>query len=452
MVGNRGFIYIVEVVLVSVVLIVSMGFLLGPLDLEEDWEYVELEKIGESILSSANREQKVEESVFRKTPHLTDRIDDIIYSTGGRMNLRYSLKAENLYPWKINVGFNCTDGGCTNGDPVEERITIQQTLDKVWMNNRYIDLEVLRIDLEEFEGDGQEAGKMDVFIARGEEQVTGVDENSGAFKTFVENGGGIVQFSDFDTVENLGIQESIFGIQHAPEENDLSSFEFINREDPKKPNYEPSKLFYGVGSSVVTEYPTGDLTKRVGELDLGGFSRYDVTVDKDKKVNITHEGDIICELCEEGDSFEAAGEEISIRKIEKRGYGVNRDNVIVHFDNPRDHTFTSFGDLKSTAKSTEDESLNVLEGDDNYIMVLNRVGNGKAVWLTETETGMNDEMRNDIKSLLRAGVIWAGPRGEWLKREDRHPRSSFSRTSHFGSFNKDMYEPYKIVMETWYTY
>ncbi len=439
MVGNKGFVYIVEVVLISMVLIVSLSFLIKPLDIDENWEAVELERIGESALISAHRQENIKKSIFNETPYLDSRLDSIIHEVGGRIDVRYNLILENLYPRKITVGFNCTGSSCI-GDPDEERTLLRETLDSVWMNNRSIEFEVKKTDIE-----GGIEG-IDVFFIRGEEQLEKADERSDELRDFVESGGGVVQFTDYSNVEERDIQQSIFGLGSSGGVPDALAFK--NREDPSESNYEPSKLFYGKGSWVSASYRIEDLTKKVGTWKIRS-DEYTVEVSEDKKVNITENGNMICERCDENDTFQLDIGQFIIRNIEERKDGVYKENVLVHFDYPQGYEFTG----SSFRSSTEVEDKRTVLGDSSSVWVVNKVGEGRASWISEGDYGgIGEDMEDDIKSLLQTSVVWTAPREEWIKEADGRPEGTVSKTTHFGSINEDIYEPYKLTMELWYAY
>ncbi|MFP4117004.1 MAG: hypothetical protein ACLFQ8_03165 [Candidatus Aenigmatarchaeota archaeon] len=452
MVGRKGFVYIMEVVLISVILVVSLGFLLRPLDVDEDWTSMDLGKVGRSALLSIDRRDGLENTVFLEEPYLEDELDELFYSKSD-MNVRYNLRMEHTYARKLTVGFNCTGEGCSmdaeeSHSEKEEYRRLWETIDESWMNNRSRNVVMEGVKLD---GDEVTEGEIDVLFIRGEDQLEEANESIDEIKAFLDSGGAVIQLTDFNEVNDYAIQEEIFELENP--ETPKNEIYFENRYDPEKPNYEPSKLFYGVGSIVNTGQP-GITKPREGTWKLRD-REYTVEVDEnDAEVNVTNEtGHVLCSSCSEGESFELDIEDLegdaSVRKIRNPDEGAYRNQTVVWFDYPGSYEFLS-GSFTSSAEGSEDYSEVTR---DEAVMVLNEVHGGRTVWVSSPEDGeIGADMKDDLKSLIRAGLLWSGERGEWLKEAEKSPERRSSYITHYGSYKKDIYEPYKITMEIWYTY
>ena len=450
---EKGFVYITEVVLISMILIVSLAFLVRPIIIDEDWGSVDLRRMTESALDSIDRKFGLEETVFNETSFLEDEVNSLFYQTGQKERVEYNLKVEDSYPRRVLVGFNCTGDGCLEGDPVKEYGALWEIFSRTWINGRFITFQMREVDFTEFEGDGSLADEIDVFVIRGKDQVEEANQNRDALKKFLDGGGGLVQFSNFTEVSDYDIQEEIFGLEDGGVGGD--ELEFTNREDPTNPNYEPSKLFYGVSGLVNTGQP-GQPSPREGSWNIRD-REYTVDVVEDgENVTISNEtGHELCSMCVEGDSFtldiDLDYKETKIRRIYIPEEGPYRKQTVVWLDYPEGYRFYS-DDFNSSAESTEGPEFEVL-GTDAPVLVVNYPHNGRAVWLSESkDSAIGEHMQDDIKSLFQASALWAAPRGFWVKERTKSPRRKSSQVTRFGFVNEDIYEPYSLTMEIWYAY
>ncbi len=448
MVGTKGFVYIMEVVLISIILIVSLGFLLRPLEVREDWTPIDLRRLGRSALFSIDREAGVENNVFLEEPKLGDELDNLFYSKSN-LNVRYSLRVDDKYARRLRIGFNCTGQGCLEGDPEEEYRRLWEVLDESWMNNKSRNVVMEEVNLDLFEGDGYIAEEIDVLFLRGEDQLQEANERKDEIKTFLDNGGSVIQMTDFGEVSDYDIQE-LFDLENPGSPS--GDVQFRNRYDVEKLNYEPSKLFYGVASTVNTGEP-GLTEPREGTWRIRD-REYTVEVDEDDEhVTVTNETGTVCSLYE-GETCDLGIEELDdsttkLRKISNPDEGAYRNQTIVWFDYPESYEF--LGESFTSSAESSDEEREVTE--DSSLMVLNEVNGGRTVWISSPEgEEIGSEMQDDVQSLVRSGLLWSGERGEWLEETERSPGTMSSHVTQFGSYKKDIYEPYMITMELWYSY
>jgi len=447
-VRNKGFVYIMEVVLMSMIILFSLPMILVPIDVDEDWTRVDLRRLGESALGSLEREYGLENVVLREDPTIEDNMSELLHSTGELANIRYGIRMENHYPRSITFGFNCTEGGCVDEDADKERQRLSEVFSEpaAWMNSRYIEFEYERINYENFDEEMGEGG-VDVFIIRGEEQYTQARNHQEELIGFLEEGGGLLMFSN-------NTDSTIFGLGDGPEDGDGSGFK--NRENASKPNYEPSKLFYGLGSLVntgSTEYQLPEPYE--GNWTISG-EIFTVEIDRDTEKNITVKNStdhVLCEDCAEGEEFKLYGEkfdgeEVGIRKIIKPDRGIYRRQNIVFFDNPRDFQF-DHDTFAKEGSSTEGSMYEVLENGTPY-MVVNEPLEGRTVWISETKDGsFGADMPDDVQNLLRAGVLWAAPKNEVL-RPVGSPDERTVDIKHMGYKNEEVFEPFKLTLSLWY--
>ncbi|MFP4115927.1 MAG: hypothetical protein ACLFTQ_01870 [Candidatus Aenigmatarchaeota archaeon] len=467
MVNRKGFVYIMEVVLISIIIIVSLSFILAPLDIEEDWRPIKLRTMGESAVETVDRNVTIEAAIFNESVPFEDRVDELLYRTGGPEEVRYNLRVENSYRTNPKVGFNCTGEGCLDEDDEEEHRGLWELLGRTWMNRRFIQLweGLERIDWREFRDDEIYRNNFDVVFLRGENQTERANkpENREELEEFVREGGGVVQFSNFTEVKEMDIQKEIFNLTE--DGSGGGSLELRNVENVTKPNYEPAKLFHGVGSLVNTGRE-GTPWPEEGEWVLRG-EEYVVEVEETgKNITVKNEtGYTLCKGCIEGDSFELEDEEMEddtfkIRKIYIPEDGPYRNQTVAwfnypEFDEEEKYIFEDEVFAGERARSDLSKEFEVTVDGDGARMVINELGEGRAVWVSENRDGeevTGEAVDEDIQSLVQAGVIWASPRGEWVKESERDPDRRSPEILYFGSINDEIYEPYKLSMNIWYTY
>lgn len=442
---KKGFIHIAEVVMISILLVVSLAFILRPVDVEESWDTVELGRLGESALDSVRRKHDLGELAVNSSDKLENEMDEMLYSTGEGEALGYSIRADNSYRSEITLGFNCTGSGCIGNSPSQEERALKGLLGGMKMNNRRFNIwnNTESVNWTRFR-DKEYRDRFDLLFLRGEDQARKANRSLGAVRSYMEEGGGIVQLSDFGDVENLEIQNEIFGLEESGTGSDEASF--TEREDVTKPSYGPSKLFYGAASMA------NDTWKLRGE-------EYRIEVEEPgEEINVMNStgNGYLCKGCIEGDEFELEDDDLAedsftVREIREVGDSHPYGGTVAWFNYPENYSFRTDG-FSSSANSTSGEEFEVV-GDEAPRMVVNKPLNGRAVWIsTDADNEAGEGVKDDIQSLVRGGVVWAAPRGEKVKEGARPRRSSASEIIRFGVLNKDIYEPYKITMKIWYRY
>ncbi len=439
MVREKGFVYIMEVVMISIILIVSLVMMVRPLTVDEDWDMVELRRLGESALGAVEQSEGIGELVFNESSPLHLKLDNLLYRTGEPEAVSYRLEMSESYRDEIKIGFSCEQYGCDG----EEEIW-QELLGKVWMNNRFFRLSenLEEVDWAEFEDESYRQD-FDVIVLRGQETVSGREN----VENFLEEGGGIVKFSEASEAEGEMVEgKEVFGVTKENGEEDVYSFK--NRKEPEKENYEPSKLFYGMGT---TAYQDRDWKIQDEE--------YSIDIDDEgETVNITDGQYEYCINCKEGDIFVLDNVDYELLPVDEHDFRIRKissDGDMVWIDYLEDsklegHEFSS--ESFNSSATSEEEEFEVLGADGAHSMVVNKPYRGRSAWISYGQNNPGEETMDDIKSLVRAGVVWTAPRGEVIKENEIPPTRKTSEITRFGFVNDDIYEPYVLTMELWYSY
>ncbi len=426
MVNRKGFVYIMEIVLISVILIVSLTLLIRPLQVDEDWDMVELRRMGESTLEAVDKGYGMESIIKDDTFSLQEKVDEMVYLTGAGESIGYRIEIKGAYNDNATVGTSCTE--------IQE---LGDALGKTKINGRTFDFEesIEQMNWEEFGDDSDYRNGFDVILITDEDQVEEADEYIDGVVDFLENGGGIVQFSDIEQTEGYDIQDKVFDLSHG-ETVEGETVGFVNMEDPGTVNYGPSKIFHGVGSVADI-----DGTWKVQEME------YDI-VGGDDNITVKNDTHKFCLECVEGDSFNLRDEygwhplptdeyEFTVRSLDIPEDG----QVTIDYLDGYRFNGESFGEGAPNGEPVLEESA----------MVANEPFGGRAIWLDSSQWEIGDA-GEDIKSLVRASVIWASPTERKVTRGTEYPDADIADVTRFGTINKDLYETFKVSMNLWYLY
>lgn len=441
MVKNKGFIHIVEAVLISMIIVSMIPALLQPVSFEENWGRIRLKKTGRDILKTLDQSGELDRIMsFNSTE-----VRQILEGGGNRRGIlqqrgdliQYGVRTENAYKNTIRVGFNCT-GGC---DPDAEKNRIERILAPTWFNGRFIKFQVFPFNWKKFQGNNQYYD-IDVIFLNGDDQVDEAENYWGGgnskIKTFLERGNGIVEYVNLTSADMNTFQENVFGLAGSST-GGTGDLEFVNRDDTTKPNYEPSKIFYGTGSFANdTQSAEGNWTVR-GE-------KHNITVEKvSDGYNVTiSDGTTHCEDCKEGDSFPMGGYDFTIDKVKEMETGPYGGEYVVWFRHGEGYEFSNFvedGDIKPINDEWDRAVLEVPSRQEAGFVVNESLG--KVAWISK---GGSD----DVKGLVQAGVIWSAGKGWWNVL--RSPGRDAVSVSRFGINQQEVYEPYRVVLNLWYIY
>jgi len=438
---KKGFIHMIEIVLVSLIVIMSIPVILYPFSRPSEWDKVLLYTHGKDFISTAdkineNGESFVQNLMEKNKTEISNELWRIMGIESRKIN--YGIHTRGSIKNKIRVAFNCTT--C---DVTSEKIYIRSMLSPAYVNGRFVNFELFT-----FSYDDMDKYDIDVIVLTNndpnDDTITQAESHIDKIKNHLKNGGGIIEIVDSGSIANTNLQTDIFGIS-AGSGGSGGNITFNNPDDPKKPNYEIQKYFYGVG--IYTELNSeekGNFTLWKGEKyktrgnNTGCLGSAYCKVDVDRNGNGIFESNELG--FEEGDIFSIKHNlknfNFSVDKIDK-------DGKYVSFNFLRDEPY-EFEDF------TEDK-INTLGSSDRIILetsggrpagILNQTS-GRAVWI---DAGNGD----DVGALVKSAVIWAAGKDWWniLKTIS----GEYEKVSYFVSQGEDFHEPYWIEFNVWYIY
>ncbi|MBI5355205.1 MAG: hypothetical protein HZB68_01995 [Candidatus Aenigmarchaeota archaeon] len=108
--SGKGFVHIVEVVIVSLLAVLSVPFLLNTLKGDVDWADARLAIAGKDILATLDNiddggESYLQNIMSKNASEITVKIDEIM---GPRRTIGFGMRTFGAYKNIIRVGFNCT--------------------------------------------------------------------------------------------------------------------------------------------------------------------------------------------------------------------------------------------------------------------------------------------------------------------------------------------------------
>lgn len=424
--NKKGFIYIFEIVIVSVILMVSLPYMITSWKGKTNWDKAKLTVTGEDLLGVLDEENYLENIMEKDTKTIISHIDSLL---GADSNIiSFNLKSVGAYKNEIRVGCNCSEG---------EWVKLKSILTPIYFNGRMINFTVFSFNYKNLP-----YLDMDVIFLTGLEDVRKLENNPEYFlrvKQKIKKGVGIVEYSNLRPVDisvTEKVQKEIFGIHSSG--NPSGKLTFKNREDPKKLNYGIGKLFYGVDTDVELE------ENRKGDWILWNTNYPVRTRDADNdgsyEVDVSNNTDPIYEYksLEEGDEFEINNIQFSVEKVLKNGYRV-LFNVL------EEYKFEDFvsGETAQPLNNEVDRIALQSSGGQPGIIVNRTRENGRTVWVSE---GNGD----DIRGLVKTSVLWASRRGWWNLLRTVSGEKVTKR--YFVSQGEEVYEPYKVLLELWYLY
>lgn len=428
MVGKKGFIHVVEAVLVSVIAISMFLFIVEPFSISEDWSQVKMEKTAEDVLLSLDKNGTLEHIMEYNRSNIQERVDSVI---GHRAGLEYNIRTENAYKNKIRIGFNCTE--C---DVRDEQLKIERKLKPPYVNGREIDLQVFS-----FHWQNLTRYDIDVVLLNGKEQTSLARSHSSKVQRFLSGGNGIVEYSNLENNDLGNFRRDVFGLEDGQDSTD--DIEFSNSQDVGKKNYEPYKLFYGVASvaNVSGGPDTWDGKWTVREEDLK-VELEDVSEGYNISINQT-----TCDNCKVGETFQMDGNEFTIEGVGDTEDVIYGDQMLIwirHEKQPQDYYFKNFVNGPEDGDIAANSSKTVLEtSDGNEAAFVINDDIGRSAWVSR---GSGD----DVKAVLTSAVIWSAGEGWWNYLKS--PGDDSVTVSHFVSKNGEMYKTHKVVMTMWNIY
>ncbi|MFB6088408.1 MAG: hypothetical protein ABEK36_01365 [Candidatus Aenigmatarchaeota archaeon] len=422
--SKKGFIYLFEIVIVSVILIVSIPYIIPPFEGEVDWSRAKLTLTGKDMLQVLEEEGYLENIMNDNSSSVNDHVRTILGKD--KNTIGFNIKSEGAYKKQIRVACNCT---------TSERIELQSILTPTYLNGRMMDFNVFGFNFEDLED-----LDMDVIFLHENNDLTAIEGGYiSDLKRKINEGVGIVEFVNLTDplISNTeDTQKKIFGIESNSKTS--GTLAFRNKDNASKMNYKLSEMFTGVDSDVFLsgirreEWHIWNKKYNVSTWDSDGDGDYEVNVSNDTLAGYEYVA------LEEGDKFTIDTTEFSVEKIMK-------DGTTVTFNMPKDYEFHNFVSGDAAYPTDNDLDRIALQSPDGKpAVIVNRTRNkGRTVWISR---GRGD----DVRGLVKAGVVWASRRGWWniLKSVSGEK----IRVRRFVSQGDEVYEPYNVLMELWYLY
>ncbi|QQG39779.1 MAG: hypothetical protein HYS81_05460 [Candidatus Aenigmatarchaeota archaeon] len=437
--NDRGFIHVLEAVLVALILIATLPFLLFPIERETAWDVARLTVAGEDALATLNgiyygsdnesfAQDILEENVTT--------VDATLQRVIGSQSMGYGVRIVGSLKNEVRVGCNCTQ---------DEANILEQSLTPANVNGRRI---IFRVFPLEYERLG--VLDFDVIVANGTAQADRLNDfyvSSIGSREVVLNHlrkkHGIVEIADLSSTDlSKAVQKDIFGL--ASGSGGGGDIIFANAANTIKSNYAIGKYFYGVGFDMnFTGVSERNFTLRTyghpvrKHLNGGAWNAVDIDLNR----NGTYDHDEW--NFGEGDAFDVSldGTDYNLT-VDK----IDAANNFVHFNlirGPGEYAFTDFVGSDPVAVAPHDGNndrvVAGVSGNRNGLIIREYEG-GRPVWISE---GSGD----DHRGLLKSAIIWAA--GEDWNLLPRSVSARQVRVSYYVVQGEEFLEPYWIELTLW---
>lgn len=232
--SGKGFVHIVEVVIVSLMAVLSVPFLLNPLKGDVDWADARLAVAGKDILETLDNindggESYLQNIMSKNASEITSKIDEIM---GPRRTMGFGMRTFGAYKNIIRVGFNCTS--CVSEDVSGEIATHLTPAD---VNGRNITFSVFPFQYENID-------RLDVDVILIYNNPSQHEPFESRVRNHLSRGRGVVEFSDLSGAN--AFQQGIFSLSPGGPPVTGGNQTFVNNDSVAKQGYEIQKIYYGV--------------------------------------------------------------------------------------------------------------------------------------------------------------------------------------------------------------
>lgn len=440
--NKKGFIHVLEALLVALVLIVTLPFLLFPVERETTWDVAQLTVIGEDVLSTmagieyGNDNESFAQDILEE--NLTT-VDNQMRRILGTTSVGYGIRISGSIKNEVRIGCNCTR---------DQANILEQTLTPAFVNGRRIVFRIFPFDYERLR-----SLDFDVIFVNSSEELSRLNafynssrDNKEVVLNHLRRGRGFVVFMDLSSGDlDQSFQGEVLGL--AGGSGGGGNVNFANNNNVSRLNYKIGKYFYGVGADLNF---TGTTQKNLTMRSLGHLVRKNVStgtwsgIDIDLDRNGTYDAGEL--NFSEGRGFnltlDGTAYNLTINRI---------DNAtdFVHFNvvrDPGEYNFSDFVGGDPVAVAPHDGNANRIvtsvSGGRNALIVREFEG-GRAAWMS---SGTGD----DVRGLLKSSVIWSAGEG-W----NILPRSISGRQIRVSSYvvqGEDFAEPYWLEMTLWFLF
>ena len=429
----------IEIVLISLIVIISIPVLLYPFAENVEWEKNTLINDGKDFASISDKIPDGQESFMqnimeKNRTEIINEFKDIIGNRSKTIN--YGMLTRGAIKNTIRVGFNCTSVGCNE--------TMKNYLRNI-LRPTYVNGRLISFDIIDFSFNDLENYDIDVIFLNDTEQMNISDDYINQVKDFLSDGGGIVEFvSTKDVVQNWDnghkqLQPDIFGVSPGSG-GGTGDMVFKNHNNPRNPNYAIQKYFYGVGAYVefnVSGYGNLTLWEENHPVKINaGYASVDVDTDLSTPgFESTNLG--------EGDQFSidynSKTHSFSVEKIDD-----SCEYVIINFlREPNLYEFKEVSLNPPITPNDGNENRTVLECTGGRDALIINENYGKAAWVVYGEG-------DDFNALLKSSIMWAAEDKWWniLKTISGEQ----TKVSYFVSQGEEFNEPYWVEINLWYVY
>lgn len=421
--NRKGFVYLFEVVIVSVILIVSIPYIIPPFKGKIDWSESKLTTTGKDMLEVMEGKDYLED-IMEESSSIDAYMKTILEDEEN--SIGFNIRSEGAYKNKIRVACNCTKS---------ERAQIQSILSPIYFNGRIIEFTVFRMNY-----DNLADLDIDVLFLNDYNDLAAIrDHYKAEVEQKVRKGMGIIEFTNLGNViisNTAGIQEEIFGIKSSTQPS--GNLTFKNRQNVSKINYKLGEIFYGVDVDVFLGQSRSDELKLWGNnydmrtMDSDGDGDYEVDISNDTVAGYEYIG------LDETDKFSINNYNFSVEKIRRNGTVV----LLNVLDEYKFHNFV-INDDAYPVNNEEDRIVLESSGSKPGVIVNRTDGGGRTVWVSRGDG-------DDIRGLVKSSVLWASKRGWWnILKSVTGEKIQIKRVVSQG---EEVYEPYVILMELWYLY
>ena len=437
----KGFIYIVEIIIVGLTLMLVVSLSANIPRIEHDWTKTRLIIYGNDLFFALDEKginwfdsNEVSNSLNALLPR----------------NMEFDIKVKNAIKPVISLGCAC---------PQDMLDTFREFLDDFELNGANTTFRIEWIDPSE----PSFPVTLDLILFL---NMHIPDSKRNELEGYLKKDRGVVEISYLDTM-TLGetIYKDIFNLGWVNEALGMEGTGGLQETEPGKDNYNLRKYFHHVPyrvelspdlppkgiTSCTDEYVSGNFTIRERNYKLWVIDNSTYTCDlalyidmnSNSWLNDSGEGPFT-----EGETLELDGYEFLVREIkwnytelvfqdqEYRFQPAKMGETIYPRDNSSDKIFLKRMDvLYSDGRSVPLSTINP-----NVID-----GNGRVAWLSNT-TAL--DLKSDIKQLIKSLIIWAAGDEYWLVpgREKVSPSTFYF----FKPLNQDMFQPIELILTLGY--
>lgn len=443
--SSKGVIHVLEALLVALVLIVTLPFLLFPVERQTTWDVARLTTVGEDVLATlsgafyGNDNESLAQDILEEN---ATTLDSLLQRIIGSPSIGYGIRVVGSLKNEVRVGCNCTE---------EEARTLEFSLTPTYVNGRRIIFFVFPYNLDRWR-----TLDYDVVIVNGSAPASRLNN----FYTASRDGReivldhlrkkhGLVEIVDLTAADlDTPLQKDVFGLASSVA-GAGGNVNFANVNNVSKLSYAIGKYFYGVGTNlnftgvIEKNLTLRTLGHRVRKNESSGTWRaVDIDLDRNGTYDPPYELNIT-----EGQQFNVTLDGVIYNMTVDR---IDNSSNEVHFNflrGPGEYNFSDFVGSDPVPvvprDGNRDRVVATAAGGRDAVIARTFEG-GRTVWVSGRGSG------DDYRGLLKASVLWAAGE-DW----NILPRSVSGRQIKVSSYvvqGEDFLEPYWLEMTLWFLF